>query len=312
MQAAKIVGSTSKIGLTMLMLYSMTANAAYVVIDDDLMPTVEAQPAFSHYEVPFAKGTASLSNAGRAVLNMTLTLMRGQTIRIIGRPDAVPSKKTNSMHLAEERSNSVRKYLLQEGIKSDEIIVDDDQTPNPQKNGNVYPIDLYISHATTVRTLPAEPSAATAPLLALKQAAPAIRNEAKKPQELAAVASVQVAAKIQATPSPNVIDKTKVEGSFKVSKNEANIKLQIQDIPQPKTNTSSTYDFSANADFNAEARANIENIAANAKDITVTADGSMAGYKRAKEISAYINKITGTLPEIKTTGAPKGLVTVKG
>lgn len=322
MQANKYTRSAAKNGLVMLMLYSMMANAAYVVIDDDLMPTVEAQPAFSHYEVPFSKGTATLSNAGRAVLNMTLSQMRGQTVRIIGRPDAVPSKKMELAHLAEDRSNSVRKYLIQEGIKSDDIIIDDDETPNPQKNGNSYPIDLYVSHAANTQPAPVIARVQPMPLLSVKKIAPTAKIETFKAQQLPMTApqpvpaavpvSAQVAARPLATPILQMADKNKVEGSFKVTKNEAAIKPQIIELVPIKTNTPASYDFSTRTEFNAEARANIETLAANAKDITVIADGSMAGYKRAKEISTYINKITGTLPEIKTTGAPKGLVTVKG
>lgn len=312
MQLNKILRCAHKIGLAMLMFYSMTASAAYIVMDDDLMPTVEAQPAFSHYEVPFSKGSASLTNAGRAVLNMTLSQMRGQTVRIIGRPDAAPSKKMKLANLAEDRSNNVRKYLLQEGIKSDDIIIDDDQTPNPQKNGNTYPIDLYISQATKLQNFPAPVVTASTPLIAVTQVTSAIKNEVKKPQELPALAPVQIATKTQLLPSAPAAAPTKVEGSFKVIKNEAAIKSQSQEMTQPSTSEPTSYDFSTKTQFNAEARASIERLAANAREITVIADGSIAGYKRAKEISTYINKVTGNLPEIKTTGAPKGLVTVKG
>lgn len=146
---------------------SLTAHAAYVVIDDDLLPTaqVEArnqeptrqreptyqpqtkpQTTAQHYSVPFARYRSPLTQDGRATLDNLLPKMEGNYIRIVGRPDAMSYSQGRFAQIPTNRANNIRDYLIRQGIPADTITVTVDNTPNPQPDG-IYPTDLYISRA---------------------------------------------------------------------------------------------------------------------------------------------------------------------
>ncbi len=142
------------IGAICLISSSVAANAGYVVIDDDLMPTpamnqtqplaAQAAQIASLYEIPFAKDRSPLTSAGRAALDVLIPQMRNQMIRIVGRPDARMYTEGKLAMLASNRANVIRNYLLHEGIPANSISTEIDNSPNPQTNGSVYPSHIYI------------------------------------------------------------------------------------------------------------------------------------------------------------------------
>lgn len=136
------------IGVAFLLSFSLTANAVYVVLDDDLMPTRAPDPQqlpTAHYAIPFAKEHSPLGNAGRAALDAIIPQMRDQKVQIIGRPDATTYMGGKLAQLANNRANVIRNYLLREGVPANSIAMEIDNTPNPQTNGSIYPSDIYIS-----------------------------------------------------------------------------------------------------------------------------------------------------------------------
>lgn len=138
------------------LLTSSVANAAYVIVDDDMMPTqaqhvtqyTDAPLPTGRYPIPFAKKHGPLGPMGRAALDALIPQMRGQNIRIIGRPDANPSQ------LASSRANVIRSYLLRQGVSDNAITLEIDNTPNPQQNGSIYQSDIYFSRAQVQSTPP--------------------------------------------------------------------------------------------------------------------------------------------------------------
>lgn len=138
----------------LLLTVNAIANAAYTVIDDDLMPTqyVDTQQASAgqpHYTIPFAKEYAALGPMGRAALDALIPQMRNQQIHIVGRADAMPYIHGKLASLATNRANNIRNYLLRAGVSSNAITVETDNTPNPQQNGSIYPSDIYIGRTNS-------------------------------------------------------------------------------------------------------------------------------------------------------------------
>jgi hypothetical protein len=133
---------------------SAMAHAGYVVIDDDLMPTPgisqgwaapqTAQGSLQHYQIQFTKDRSPLTAAARAVLDAIIPQIRGQSIRIVGRPDAQYVAAGKLALLASNRANVLKNYLLQMGIPANNISMDVDNSPNPQANGITYPSDIFV------------------------------------------------------------------------------------------------------------------------------------------------------------------------
>lgn len=130
-----------------LILVASAASAGYTVIDDDLLPTAMIQSRMSqqqqsqtHHVVPFSKGHSQLTLPARDTLNALLPLMRNASIRIVGRSDA-----QRYVRIASNRAKNIHEYLVRQGIPDSSIVVDIDNTPNPQTNGSIYPCDLYIT-----------------------------------------------------------------------------------------------------------------------------------------------------------------------
>lgn len=332
---------TWKISLAILLSNAIQANAVYAVMDDDLMPTevVETRLPSMHYTIPFAKGNSPLTSSGRSALDVIIPQMHGQSVRIVGRPDAI-LRNGKLAQLASNRSNVIRNYLLQEGIPADDIIVEIDNSPNPQQNGNIYPSDIYITRTQVSRqTLPLAPALPAqqpvrstvqqiqrvSPLTAADktaiyigvpegykvvpiQADTTVKNKAIETTPTVQPIQKQIATPAAVTENVQKINQ-KVEGVFNVVKKDVADKSQT---PAPTTPAPTTYDLPISAALDVESRSAIARLAGSAKEVTVIADGSIAGYKKAKEISSYIGEITGSRPEIRTKGAAKGLVTVKG
>lgn len=125
------------------------AHAGYTVIDDDLLPTSFTEVAVpAHYLVSFTKRGSSLTDVGRNMLDAVLPLLRGATIRVVGRPDATVYSRGKLAQLARARANNIRNYLTRQGVPAESITVEIDDTPNPQPSGSVYPCDLYVTRST--------------------------------------------------------------------------------------------------------------------------------------------------------------------
>lgn len=128
---------------------SSAVHAAYVVMDDDLMPTrsIIAQSQPTHYTILFAKERSQLTQSARTSLDMIIPQMRGQSVHIIGRPDANVYEGGKLAQLASNRALVMRKHLMSAGIPANAITIEIDNTPNPQPNGSLYPSDIAISRA---------------------------------------------------------------------------------------------------------------------------------------------------------------------
>lgn len=174
-------------------LFSMPSHAYYYVLEDDLLPeadrktrttppvvilppqgqrgadkpvvptpwqqtsTVSSTSQYGNrYIIPFLKSRSPLINKGRGALDTLIPYMQGATIHIIGRPDAMVYTQGKIAQLAYNRAHNIQDYLTSQGIPLNSIVVEIDNTPNPQPNGSLYPCDLYISKPKDARTGAAE------------------------------------------------------------------------------------------------------------------------------------------------------------
>lgn len=138
--AGALIASTSPI-----------VHASYTVMDDDLYPTAyiqarETQLEQSNKTVPFARQRSALGPAGRAALDALIPMMRNASVRITGRPDATTQTTGAQSSLASDRAITAKNYLVSKGVNEAAIKIEADESPNPQPNGSVYPIDIHISH----------------------------------------------------------------------------------------------------------------------------------------------------------------------
>lgn len=138
----------------LLILASATANASYTVIDDDLLPTsalesrsTQKAHAPEHFAVPFPREATLVGVSTRAVLDALLPQMRNATVRIVGRPDAQGYSNGKLSVIARNRAINMRDYLTRQGIPANNILIESDNSPNPQPNGSSYPSDIYITRA---------------------------------------------------------------------------------------------------------------------------------------------------------------------
>lgn len=128
-----------------------TAHAGYTVIDDDLFPNsvLEARNASligrasafpDEYRVPFAQGRTGLGSIGRASLTALLPILRtASSIRVVGRPDAVPNAR-----LAQARADALRTHLERVGVERARIVVEIDNTPNQVADRGTFLVDLFV------------------------------------------------------------------------------------------------------------------------------------------------------------------------
>lgn len=123
------------------------AHASYTIIDDGLLPTaaVEQPLPITHSTIEFTKNSNVLTTTGRSTLDSLIPQMGGAAIRIIGRPDARARTSGAAAQLSRNRANSIRDHLIRQGISANNMIVEVDNSPNPQANGSFYPSDIYIT-----------------------------------------------------------------------------------------------------------------------------------------------------------------------
>lgn len=146
--------------------FVLTSHAGYYVIDDDLLPTcVTAKPqtvqSSDHYQVNFQKFTSGLGANGMAVINALLPQLRRGPIRIVARPDAVLNTTSERLtFLARNRGINIRDYLIRQGIPASSIVMEVDNTPNPQTNGVTYPSDIYVGRSEPEAIVQQAPCAA--------------------------------------------------------------------------------------------------------------------------------------------------------
>ena len=132
------------------------ANASYTVMEDDLYPTshIQARDAVQTRQetIQFPRQRAILTKTAIASLDALLPSMSRAAIRIVGRPDATARNDGPLSELAAERAAAVRDYLMRKGIPYAAIKMEIDESPNPQRNGSLYPSEIYISTASAPRT----------------------------------------------------------------------------------------------------------------------------------------------------------------
>ena len=138
--------------VVMRVLFIVIAMSPLAAVATDTMASssdLEAQnPAPAHYVIPFTKNCSLLGHRGYSTLDAITPQKDGAYIRIVGRPDAMFNAKGMKAQLAHDRANNIRDFLTRHGVPSNRIIIEVDNTPNPQPNGILYPSDIYISDAT--------------------------------------------------------------------------------------------------------------------------------------------------------------------
>ena len=267
----------------------------------------QAQPTYS-YNVPFYSTKYLLGPAAVSSLkNIMQDLTKAKNITIEGRPDA---NGQNDTDLSRRRALAIKNYLLMNGISESRINVSVQHEVKFDVNPSVFNSTIYTSDS-----IPKLPTKSKSSLYTEKVEIPAAvtPHQTNNPSPVKSTevkpALQKPSAEVAKNVEPQKID-PKVEGSFNVLRKELSDKPQAASaIP---TSIPTSYDLPVNSALDNEARSAISRLVGSVKEVAVISDGSISGYKKAKEICSYIGEITGTRPEIRTKGAAKGLVTVKG
>lgn len=305
---------------TLALVIPSLCNAAYY-LEDEVPAKVtaqlsvvedryQAQPTYT-YNVPFYAGKYALGPAAVASLkNLMPEFIKAKKIVIEGRPDA---NGQNDTDLARRRGLAVKKYLVLNGIQETRINVEIKHEVKFDVNPSIFNTTIY-----TGESLPEQNKNVKSSLYTDKQVIQASTQPVANPQSEIKVNPAVVESKSASIPAAVVVaPKTikpvalevsqkinpRVEGSFNVLRKE----MEDKSAPSP-----AVYDFPINGKLDIEFNNMISNLLMNSKAITVMADGSIAGYKKAKEISNYIGEMTGSNPEVKTKGAGKDFVKIKG
>jgi hypothetical protein len=308
----------SLIGALLLTIPVMT-HAAYYLEDEVpqkitaqmavVETTYQPQPAYT-YNVPFYSQKYLLgSSAVAALKNVLGDLQKSKAITIQGRPDA---NGHNDTDLARRRAMAIKKYLVTSGINENRITVTVEKEIRFDSNPDVFNSTIYTGEA-----LPELPKKVKSSFYSETPASQQANQQSPVPNPAPTKATTPTQVAVQTTSqSTQAISQaytsekvSKVEGTFKVL-NQA----QVIDKPaQPSiAQQPATYDFPVNADLSSESRTAIARFATSNKISVIVADGSIAGFKKARELSSFIAEVTGSRPDIKAKGAPKGLVIVKG
>jgi hypothetical protein len=148
----------------LLLATGQTANASYIVIDDDLLPAnmtgsnqvyVSSSAAASSSEestpisIPFGKWRSQLGKQGVSAIKAVLPQIRGKTVRIVGKLDGIVYE--NHLELADLRANEIKTYLIARGIPANDITIDTDKTPNKVTKSGTYDSTIYISDKRPVQ-----------------------------------------------------------------------------------------------------------------------------------------------------------------
>lgn len=136
-----------------LALVASSAHATYTVIEDDLLPdpaiaarNAPAPTQPDRFSIGFPKLQTNLGPLGMAALDTLVPNMRGASIRIVGRPDAMPYVGNEKQaFLARYRAINIKNYLVKKGVPEGSITLEVDNSPNPQPNGSTYPSDIYLT-----------------------------------------------------------------------------------------------------------------------------------------------------------------------
>lgn len=305
---------------TLALVIPSLCNAAYY-LEDEVPAKVtaqlsvvedryQAQPTYT-YNVPFYAGKYALGPAAIASLkNLMPEFIKAKKIVIEGRPDA---NGQNDTDLARRRGLAVKKYLVLNGIQESRINVEIKHEVKFDVNPSIFNTTIY-----TGESLPEQNKNVKSSLYTDKPVIQAVTQPVSNPQSeiktnpivaeskpVSIPATVVVAPKTIKPAAQEISQKInpKVEGSFNVLRKE----MEDKSAPSP-----TVYDFPINGKLDIEFNNMISNLLMNSKAITVMADGSIAGYKKAKEISNYIGEMTGSNPEVKTKGAGKDFVKIKG
>lgn len=228
----------------------------------------------ARFDVPFQVGKDVLGPKGKSVMLKLLDLARSsKKIIIEGGTDGHMGKSS----LGLQRGIAMSDWLVKNGVDKGAIYVGEiDGAPSNHKGGINF---SNIIIAERVASIAAVPTEEPKPYLAGNQ--------------------------ISTTDKPSARKRMAVEGDFSVVRNEKSSK-EGEKAHNPM------YEFPIGASLNSEARTVISKyVAASGASIVMT-DGSKAGYLKAKEIAEFIDFVSGFHPEIKTSGAPKGLILVKG
>lgn len=130
--------------LLMLVALSGTTHAAFYV-DEDAPQQTAVQPSTisrsQAYDVPFYIKRSQLGRYGRKALQGLLNnAKQSDTISITGYGDA-----RNTTALARQRANSIRQWLVQNGVESSKIVVVESSETNPSETLNVFNSTVALS-----------------------------------------------------------------------------------------------------------------------------------------------------------------------
>ncbi|ACT52134.1 OmpA family protein [Methylovorus glucosotrophus] len=301
-----------------LLVIPVVAHAAYY-LEDEVPQKIAAQMAVAEtqykphpayeYNIPFYAQKYLLGPTAVAALkNIIGDLQRSKAITIQGRPD---SNGQNDTDLARRRALAIKKYLVTNGISESRISVSIEKEIRFDTNPDVFNSTIYTSES-----LPDLPRKIKSSFYAEGTSSPQLSQPTSqaaavtKPTPLGQANSSAIQPSIQSTSPTGAPERlAKVEGTFKVLNQPQLIDKPTQ-LPVPPQAVS--YDYPITAELSSESRSAIARFVTTNKITMIIADGSVAGFKKAKELSTFIAEVTGSRPEIKAKGAPKGLVIVKG
>lgn len=151
----KFTSNTLKLTALMgLSLMTTTGNAYYTVVEEDIAPTRPSivapaparAPLIDQYAIPFPKGSTPINSMSRAVLDALFPKIANDAqIRIVGRPDAMYASSEEAGLIPRKRAVNMRDYLTRKGIPISSIVIETDNTPNPQIDGSTYPSYIYVT-----------------------------------------------------------------------------------------------------------------------------------------------------------------------
>lgn len=176
-----VVFTYSAVVAGVLAMIASPAHAVYAVLDDDLYPTaaihareVSREPRTESFRVPFTRASSLLGPRGRNFVEGLLhKLSTASEIRIVGILDAgSPANSERQLNTAFARANSIRSYLLSQGIPSDLIRVEVDSSLASQTSAGTSTAEIQISRISPRAALAARAHAFAAECQSQERAIP--------------------------------------------------------------------------------------------------------------------------------------------
>lgn len=146
-----------------------------------------------------------------------------------------------------------------------------------------------------------------------------VTGNASEPKEAAAAMTKPdrpiEAAKVVESPIPMEPQKPSVSGEFEVKHKEAVVPAPPVRVIAAQQPIAKPIEISVSVEepLDAETRAKVSRMAlVPGANLQVSADGTLKGYRKAREIAAHVERVAGTKPHVDDAGAPTGKVVVKG